>query len=66
MDVSALGDGDRVVAWSWLKARGQLELDVSPTGTTCWTRSSPSPTRATAFAFEDDGERGPPSSATAS
>jgi hypothetical protein len=38
-------DGDRTVAWSWLKGdRGLLELDSGATGSTCWTRCSPIPT----------------------
>ena len=48
-------DGDRVVAWSWLKgATGQLEVDVRDDRRDLLDEILAEPEARTAFAFEDD------------
>lgn len=50
-------DGDRVVAWSWLKsATGALEVDVQPGRLDLLDEILSEPDARTAFAFEDDDE----------
>lgn len=50
-------DGDRVVAWSWLKgANGTLEVDVHPERLDLLDEILSEPDARTAFAFEDDDE----------
>jgi ribosomal protein S18 acetylase RimI-like enzyme len=50
-------DGDRVVAWSWLKgAKGALEVDVHPERLDLLDEILSEPDARTAFAFEDDDE----------
>jgi ribosomal protein S18 acetylase RimI-like enzyme len=46
-------DGDRVVAWSWLKGE-KLELDVSPERYDLLDEILAEPAARTAFGFEDD------------
>src|SRR5437762_9543455 len=46
-------DGDRVVAWSWLKGE-KLELDVSPERYDLLDEILAEPAAHTAFGFEDD------------
>jgi ribosomal protein S18 acetylase RimI-like enzyme len=49
-------DGDRVVAWSWLKGTGQLEVDVRTDRRDLLDEILAEPDARTAFAFEDDVE----------
>ena len=58
-------DGDRVVAWSWLKGE-KLELDVRPDRRDLLDEILAEPDARTAFGFEDDAICAPPSRATAS
>jgi len=47
-------DGDRVVAWSWLKGEGKLELDVRPDRHDLLDEILAEPAARTAFGFEED------------
>ena len=49
-------DGGRVVAWSWLKAKGKLELDVRPDRYELLDEILAEPDARTAFGFEDDAD----------
>jgi ribosomal protein S18 acetylase RimI-like enzyme len=49
-------DGDRVVAWSWLKEGGKLELDVRPDRHDLLDEVLAEPDARTAFGFEDDAD----------
>ena len=49
-------EGDRVIAWSWLKGEGKLELDVSPDRYDLLDEILAEPDARTAFGFEDDSE----------
>jgi ribosomal protein S18 acetylase RimI-like enzyme len=49
-------DGDRVVAWSWLKGAAQLEVDVHAGRRDLLDEILAEPDARTAFAFEDDVE----------